>query len=348
MAMNQLRKDPITGKWAIISHEQAVLQDLVAKKQKRRVETEEQVRSCPFCEGNENQTPAEIWARRRPGSKPNEPGWQVRVIPDKNPVLQVYGELNNRGLGIYDMLDGIGAHEIVVEHPQHFKTWPDLTERNLEEVLLVFQERIVDLKRDSRFRYVLVHKNHGEAMGMTHQHSYSHIIATPITPRRVKDELINTRDYYLYKERCIFCDMIRQELKEAERVVLEDGHFIAMTPFASATPFEVWILPEKHETFFEKNPDSQFLASMLKEILAKLQRLLNDPNYIMVFHSGPNLNAKRRRNYWKTLQKDYHWHIEIIPRLRTFTSFELGSGFPINVLPPEKAAKILIAEKWEA
>jgi len=337
MSINQLRRNLITGNWAIIVMDQINLENLITPKSK----TKSAVSNCQFCEGNEKMTPPEIMALRRDGFGINAGGWRVRVIPDKNPVLQIYGDLNNRAWGIYDVLDGIGAHEIVIETPHHDETLADLNEDRITEVFWTYKERILDLKQDTRFRYILVHKNMGEAVGPTADHSYSFVIGSPITPKRVKDELINSRDYFNYKERCIFCDIIHQELRDKERIVLEDGIFVGLTPFASSRPFEVWILPQKHETFFELNQNLRPLARMIKEILQRISKLLNNPNYIMAIHSGPNLQAGNRRGYWRTLERDYHWHIEITPQLRTYSSFEASSGFPINSVPPEKAAELL-------
>ena len=337
MPINQLRRDPIKGRWTIILMDQFDIDNLIVPNRRSK----SKVTNCQFCEGNEKLTPPEIMALRNEGYKANENGWRIRVIPDKNPVLQIYGDINNRGVGVYDVLDGIGAHEIVIETPRHNETIVDLNEDQITEVFWTYKERILDLKEDSRFRYILVHKNYGEAVGPTSNHSYSFVIGLPITPKRVKDELINSREYYNYKERCIFCDIIRQELSDNERVVLEDGMFVAFTPFASMRPFEILILPQKHETFFELTSDLRPLAKFIKEILSKFYRLLHEPDYIMAIHSGPNLKAGRRRGYWQSLEKDYHWHIEIMPRLRTYSSFEASSGFPINSVPPEKAASLL-------
>lgn len=286
-------------------------------------------------------TTPEIMALRNYGSLPNGPGWRVRVIPDRNPVLQIYGEINNHGVGLYDVLDGIGAHEIVIESPLHNQSIVDLSEVQIQEVLLTFKERILDLKKDERLRYVVVHKNTGEAIGETANHCYSFIIGSPVTPKRVKDELVNSREYYQYKERCLFCDIIRQEAEMKERLVLEDSLFFAYTPFASRRPFELWVGPQKHETFFEHSMEMKALSQMLKALFTRLFKLLNNPDYILAIHSGPNLQAGKRRGYWQTLERDFHWHIEITPRLNTDTTLEVGSGFPVNPMPPEKAAELL-------
>lgn len=339
MPINQLRRDPITGRWAIILNDDFNLKDLIISSDKKKAEPQTGI--CPLCEQNEKQTPSEILALRNSGTAANTPGWRIRVIPDRNPVLQIYGEINNRGVGLYDVLDGIGAHEIVIETPRHYESLVDLSEVQIAEILSTYKERMLDLKRDERFRYVVVHKNSGVAMSEIANHSYSFVIASPVTPKRVKDELVNSLEYFQFKERCLFCDMIKQELMMKERLILEDGVFFAFAPFASRRPFELWVGPQRHETFFELEADLKALAKMLKALLTKLFKLLKNPNYIMVIHSGPNMRAGQRRGYWQTLEKDFHWHIEITPHVQSDTSLEVSSGFPVNSVPPERAAELL-------
>ncbi len=336
MSINQLRRDPITGNWTIVVQDGKDV-DFFRPLQSRRASSEPLNDFCDFCEGHEGETTGEIYALRHSGQK-NEPGWRVRVMPERYPVLQIHGELNNRGLGIYDMLDGIGAHELVIATPQHGRRLADLEEPQIVDVLTAYRERTLDLKRDTRFRYILIHESPGEGMGATINHAHGHIIATPITPLRVKEELQNAQDYYQYKERCLFCDVVRQEVDDAQRLVADNGVFAAFCPFASRAAFEVWILPKKHEPFFETNQQLPALAQILKAVLFKLRTVLNDPSYVLAVHSGPNLLAGKERGYWKTLERDFHWHIEIMPRLRGFASFEVGSGFQVLWISPERAA----------
>ncbi|RMD87421.1 MAG: galactose-1-phosphate uridylyltransferase [Calditrichaeota bacterium] len=346
MGLNQFRRDPITGRWTIIVWNKHTITDLIENRPSRILSDKEMSETrCTFCEGHENETPSEIFSIRHNDTQKNEPGWTVRVIPEFDPILQIYGDLNNRGIGMYDVLDGIGAHEIVIESPGHGVQIYQMEENQIQDILSAYRERILDLKKDERFRYILLHKNYGEGDGERIHHSYSQIIATPITPTRVKSELMNALEHYQYKERCIFCDVIHQESLDGERVILQNDRFMAFAPFASRAPFEVWILPKNHETFFEWTTELSSLAPILKQVLGKIHRVLRDPHYVMVLHSGPNMNAGKLRGYWKTLEKDYHWHIEITPRFRGYTSFEIGSGFQINTVPPEEAAKILREEK---
>lgn len=342
--MNELRRDPMSGRWAIIEHNDKIdFKSLLSRKQHRK----EDSKNCPFCEGNENLTEPEIYALRAPGKRENGPEWQVRVIPDLHPILQTRGAMDDRGYGIYDVLNAIGVHEVIVEHPHHSVSYPDFTVEHAQHIIEVMQKRTIEIKKDVRFRYVLIHKNYGEASAAITDHSHSHLLATPVTPRRVKTELDFAKEYYLYKERCIYCDMMYMELEKRERIILEDGDFLAVAPFPSRRPFEICILPEKHETFFEQNQNQKQLAQMLITIMSKMSKLLKNPDYILTFHNGPNTTAAYKRGYWKTIHKDFHWHIELVPRLHSQTSFELGSGFSINPVAPEIAAKIYRDENFD-
>lgn len=334
--MPELRKDPIIGRWVIISTERAKRPDQFAVSANAPKEDE-----CPFCEGKESHTPQEIYAVRKQGMR-NGPGWQLRVVPSIAPFLGIEGDLDRRGQGLYDVMNGIGAHEMVIETPNHVANIADLSLEQIAEVFTAYRERIMDLEKDQRFKYVLAFKNYGwSAGGGRTRHARSQLIATPVTPKRVKEELVGARNYYEYHERCIFCDIIRQELQEKERVILEIDGFVAIMPFASRFPFEVWILPKKHSSDFI-NLDLQHrldLAKALKLVLLKLKKGLNDPPYNYIIHTAPF--RREKVGYWKTISDDYHWHIEIMPRITRVAGFEWGSGFYICPLPPEAASKFL-------
>jgi UDPglucose--hexose-1-phosphate uridylyltransferase len=335
--MPELRKDPIIGRWVIIATERAKRPDQFgSQSQDAPVE-----KPCPFCEGNESQTPPEIYAIRQRYS-PNKPGWEIRVVPSIAPFLRIEGELDRRGKGLYDMMNDIGAHEIVIETNQHIGNMADLSEEQITKVFTCYIDRIQDLEKDTRFKYVLVFKNYGWTAGAGRiKHSRSQLIATPVNPKRVKEELAGSRHYYEHPERCVFCDLIRQELEFKDRLILEIDGFIAIAPFASRFPFEVWILPKRHSPDFTSlEPELRYhLASIMKKILAKLKKGLNDPPYNYVFHSAPF--RRQKIGYWKSIDADFHWHIEIIPRLTRVAGFEWGTGFYICPLPPENAAQFL-------
>ncbi len=335
--MPELRKDPVLGRWVIIAKERAKRPNDFKKGYEGPAEGE-----CPFCEGKEHLTPHEIYAVRSAGYKKDGPRWEVRVIPSKAPFLKIEGELDRRADGIYDIMNGIGAHEIVIETPEHIANIADLSQDQITKILQTYIERINDLEKDKRFNYVLVFKNHGWLSGGGRvKHSKSQIIALPVNPKRVKEELVGANRYFEYHERCIFCDIVKQELASKERLVLDIDGFVAITPFASRFPFEMWILPKEHNCDFAKcNKDNlPHLADVLKKVLTKLKVGLNDPPYNFVIHTAPF--KKPKPGYWKTINEDYHWHIEIIPRLTKVAGFEWGTGFYICPVPPENAAEFL-------
>jgi UDPglucose--hexose-1-phosphate uridylyltransferase len=340
--MPELRKDPISDRWVVISTERGRRPSDFGSIAVAAENAE--VKFCPFDEGNESKTPPEITAWRKASTTPNTPGWDVRVIPNKFPALIIEGEVNRTGMGIYDMMSGIGAHEVIVETPRHNENIPDLPDEHIEKILWAYKQRILDLEKDKRFRYILVFKNYGTAAGASLSHPHSQLIATPITPRYVKMELTTARRYFQEKERCIFCDMIRQELGAGERLVYENEYFVCFAPFASRFPFEIWLMPRRHEYGFQQLPDEERiqLARCLKDVMSRLRKTLNDPPYNYVLHTAPNaVQRPGKPDYWGTIQYDYHWHIEIIPRLTKQAGFEWGSGLYINPTAPEEAAKYL-------
>lgn len=343
METNQFRRDPITGRWSIILTRTQGLQGLLAAGKRSRATKKHA--PCKYCAGSEAKTPPEIFAIRNDGAERNGPDWQVRVLPYSEPFLEIHGDLNSRGHGMYDILDGIGAHEIVLESPVPDTNMHDMSLAQLQNVLFAYRTRILDLKGDPRFRYVMVHKHHGDRQSELTGHPHAHILATPITPSRVKSELFFAMQHYKVKERCLFCDVLFQELTDKERVIFENDDVAALSPFASRAPFSVWILPKKHEPFFEWRADFAGVAEAFQVIAQKMKKVLGDPPFIMVLHTGPNMATGQQRGYWKTLERDYHWFFEITPRFRSYTSFELGSGFQVNPVSPERATKILKEEK---
>jgi UDPglucose--hexose-1-phosphate uridylyltransferase len=336
--MPELRKDPIIGRWVIVATERARRPDQFSSQTQETVPE----KTCPFCEGQESQTPQEIYSVRTRHTPKNTPGWELRVVPSKTPFLRIEGDLERSGKGLYDLMNGIGAHEIVVETNQHIGNMADLTEEQITRVITCYIDRMIDLEKDQRFKYVLVFKNYGwSAGGGRVRHSRSQLIATPVNPKRVKEELVGARQYFDYHERCIFCDLIKQETQSHDRLILDIDGFIALVPFASRFPFEVWILPKKHSCDFISVPEQgrKDLAKIIKQVLLKLKVGLNDPPYNYIIHTAPF--KRQKSGYWKTINEDYHWHIEITPRLTRVAGFEWGTGFYICPVIPEAAAKFL-------
>jgi len=328
--MPELRKDPITGRWVIISTER--------RKRPNAFRTDnvglDDGTICPFCEGNEEYTPREVLSYRRNGGTPNGPGWDVRVVPNKFPALQVEGELDRQGEGLFDKMNGIGAHEVIIETPDHTASLATLPVAAVERVLWAFRERVLDLKQDKRFRYILIFKNHGGAAGASLDHSHSQLIALPIIPRNVRDEISGARQHHQQKERCVYCDIVRQELDQQTRVIAENADFVAVSPYAPRFPFEMWILPKRHGAHFEEAPRHEYetLARILKETLQRMNRALETPPFNLIVHSAP---------FSESSGEFYHWHVEIIPKLTKVAGFEWGSGFYINPTAPEEAAEVL-------
>jgi len=325
--MPELRKDPVSGRWVIISIERG----------KRPSDFGLRISPkkggfCAFCKGNERTTPPEIMAFRQDGSKPNTPGWTLRVVPNKFPALNVEGDLDRKGDGIYDKMNGVGAHEVIIESPEHNLTLSTMPLKSVEDALWAFHQRITDLKNDKRVKYVLVFKNEGDDAGASLEHTHSQLIALPIVPQLVEEEIDRAKQYHDYKERCIFCDIIDQEIADKTRVISENKDFIAIAPFAPRSPCETMILPKKHESSFQPNGSFALLAEILQKTLKQIDKVLDMPPYNLMIHTSP---FKNETNDY------YHWHIEILPKLTKIAGFEWGSGFYINPTPPEEAAKFL-------
>ncbi len=326
--MPELRKDPVIGRWVIVSTERGKRpMDFPHKRPQRHGGF------CPFCTGNESKTPPEVLAFREKGEA-NERGWSVRVVPNKFPALVIEGPLQRQGIGLYDKINGIGAHEVIIDSPEHDKNFADFAVSEIAEVLRAYQLRLGDLAQDQRFRYILVFKNHGEDAGATLEHSHTQLIATPIIPKRVMEELEGTQRHFEIKERCIYCDIIDQEMHDGQRIIEATDDFVAISPFAARLPFETWILPKRHDPHFHRMDGAarKQLAVVLSTVLRKLNLALDEPAYNFVIHTAP-INTRRE---WH-----FHWHIELMPKLTKVAGFEWGSGFYINPTPPEEAAAYL-------
>jgi len=328
--MAELRRDPVVGRWVIVDREHSC-----APKDFKYEQYIPKGGTCPFCYGSEAMTPPEIDSIREPETSPNTPGWQVRVVSNKFPALQVEGELNRRPMGMYDMSSGIGAHEVLIETPYHAKDICDLLPREVENYLRMCCRRAIDLAKDKRFKYLMFFRNFGSAAGASLEHPHTQIIALPMVPKNALEEIHGAKSYYDYRERCIFCDIIRQEEQEKNRIILENKHFISFCPFVSRFPFEIWIMPRKHNgTFcFMTAEEIADLAVILKETIGKIKKIFANLSYNYIVHSAP-INSDGEVEY-------YHWHIEFMPKLTQVAGFEWGTGFYIDPTSPEIAAKYL-------
>src|SRR5882757_8231640 len=315
----ELRKDPITRSWVVLGH---------------REDTCETFGGCPFC-------PAKIDSRPILLRYPPQGSWQVAVLPHPDPLYRVEGDPGRRADGIYDTMQPVGADEIVIETPEHNCKLEDLSEDQILLVMEAWRHRIEDLKRDRRFKYVSVYKNFGPMAGQEGSHAHSQITATTFVPRRTLYELRAAREWFAEKERCVFCDIVKQEERQGKRIVDTQGDYVALCPYASRVPFEVWLINRKHNYLFEQQrPDSnrRHMAALLKRILRRIRQVA--PAYHLVVHSAPNLFHPKGETslYWKTIADDYHWHIEILPIVETRSKSYSIKEVYFNALMPEEAA----------
>jgi len=332
--MPELRQNTATKEWVIIATERAKRPEEFGDGP--IVETSEAVKNhCPFCEGNETMTPKEVLAFRTYGTKPNSPGWWVRVVPNAYPALAPQGSpARVKEMDFFNYMDGLGEHEVIIESPKHDIHIATMEEKQVEEIFLAYRERYNVLCEDPRFELITIFKNHGKEAGTSIKHPHSQLIATPIVPSHIRHRVEEAMRYFDDSGKCVHCDMIEKERKCGERVIFETDNFIVFEPFAARSPFETAVLPKKHSACFGTvTPEtSKELAFTMKKILQKIYKGLNNPDYNFVITSSPCHESN---------EEYFHWHIVIIPRVAAVAGFELGSGIYINTVIPEKAAKYL-------
>ena len=320
----QLRKDPISMNWVVQEDGESTWPNLDV---------------CPFCPGQEALTPQTIYSHVN-----GRGGWEVRVIPHVRPLYRIEGNAQRCAVGVYDKMRSLGAHEVVIESPDHHLRLSVESDENVAQVLRAFVSRLVDLKKDRRFRYVSVFRNQGKLAGQETGHPHSQISATPFIPRRVVYELRSLQRYFALKERCLICDIAQQEIAQQVRTVDWDDQFVAFCPFASRAPYEIWVLPLEHHYAFEEDLTAWerqlHFARFLKSVLLRLESVAED--YHLVLHTAPNVHAKSERtDHWRTLHEDFHWHFELVPvHLSTSPSYFLKEVYYNSVLP-ERAAEEL-------
>lgn len=332
--MSELRRDSITGRWAILAP---------SRTRRPRDFTPQEMplpplRVCPFCEGQEALAGWEVLASRGNGSAANGPGWDLRVVPNREPVLRIESALGDATDGMFQRFGNLGAHEVVIESPAHTASWSTLPVEALARVFWSWRERIRDLKRDTRLKSFVVVKNHGAAAGAKLEHGHSQLFAYPFAPPGLEIELAAARRHYDNVEHCVFCDLLARELDLNQRVIVADEHTIALAPFAPRLPFETWIVPRAHAAQFEDASDALLhaLATRVKDVVVRFDATLQHPPFNFVLHTAPDGKLDRLA---------YHWHIEIVPRLGPATGVEWGSGVYVNPIPPEEAADVLRAAR---
>lgn len=325
--MAELRLDPVRRRW-IITGKRVPMPD-----------TLDSGTACPFCPGNERFTPQAIHERLDSSGV-----WRVRVFHDRAPLFRVEGLLGSEAEGMFDRMNALGAHEVVVETSQHDKSLGELTPDEIADVLETYRDRIIDLKRDRRFRYVSVSKHQERGLPFHDTHSHSQILATPVVPGVVERELRWSLFHYRRRQRCVYCDILHQEVQSGKRIVDESAACVCLCPFAARFPYEVWLVPTVHESSFERDmatrPRLISLAEFLKTNLLRIQKI--SPRLRFSLHTEPNLGSQTpEADQWETIAESYHWHIEIHPELEGEPGHISEEGFHYNPIPAEEAALTL-------
>jgi len=323
--MSNIRKDPLSGRWVVIAE----------NRDKRPIEFERAAvrRSsmrCPFCVGNEQDTPTAIANYQLSGAK-DSADWQVRVVPNKYPAFNGATDVGRSADGAYESMHSVGSHEVIIESPKHYSSVTDLTREEGALVFSVYRDRLLDQSKSQNVSYALVFKNSGPAAGASLEHLHSQLIATPFLPTDVQLEIDNSSRFYERENECLLCTILNREIENKERIVAETNSFVALCPFASRFSHEVWILPREHKNRFETTGEDQLeeLSDLVLDTIERLERALERPSYNWLLHNSPfDINTSDH----------YHWHIEVFPRNSVVAGYELGSGCYINPTPPELAA----------
>jgi UDPglucose--hexose-1-phosphate uridylyltransferase len=326
--MPEIRQNLVTREWVILATERAQRPEQFSNPNECKKELPRWDENCPFCPGNEHLTPPEIWRIGR------SPEWDIRLIPNKYAALEQEGFPKRKIDGIKRSINGVGYHEVLIESPLHNTSIAKMKINELKEMIKAYKDRFLQISTDDRIELVVIFKNHGERAGTSLEHPHSQIVGLPIMPQQVRSRVEEAMRYYDDTGECVFCRILQDELKEGSRIIVESTHFVSFIPYASLSPFHMWIYPRRHTHCFTQITDeeSEDFAFVLRTTLAKLYHGLNDPDYNYVIRSLPR--------FYKKI--DYaHWYLSIVPRITRVAGFELGSGMYINTALPEESAQFL-------
>ena len=328
-----LRQNPITKQWVIFAPERAQRPIDFIHPSSQRHQRNEAVK-CPFCRGHETETPPEVDSFRKPGTKPNTPGWAIRVVPNKYPALTPKPpSVRVKTQSIETEIPGQGQHEVVIFSANHADTIQSISAQNRFQLLTMLQQRIKKTSAVKFIKYIQVIGNLGREAGASLSHPHLQIFSLPLLPQQFADELKQTKKYYQAHRKCLYCELTRK--LPAERIIWEDAEIVCFEPFAPSSPFETWIMPKTHQSRFEEtNPKTlQSFSESLKQLLTRASRLLQNPPYNFYFHTLPVQEKK--------YEKSFHWYLVFKPFIYKIAGFELSTGVFINSLLPEKAAEFL-------
>jgi UDPglucose--hexose-1-phosphate uridylyltransferase len=350
-SIREIRINPIVPTESVLVATARGMRPKKAEEKAQR-DARERVDTCPFCRGNEDRTPPQIKAY------PDSSDWEIRIVPNLYPVLGDDRVAGNVAFGLQQVIDGYGRHEVVIDNPNHGIAIHEMGREHLANLFSVYQQRMSELyASDRRLKYVLVFKNFGPAAGASIAHTHSQIIATPVVPENVQNEVHHSRQHYRKYGQCVFCSLIdealtfeatiydresgavRRKINVGQYVVERSERFVAIKPFASRFEWEIHILPLRHQADFLKatREDLVDFARVLQRTMARLERVVGGVQYNFFLHSKPHGEE------YEGCEESYHWHLEICPRTSIPTGFELGSGLFVSTVSPELAAEQLRA-----
>lgn len=330
--MPELRQDPVTRRWVAIATERAKRPHTFTRAAK--VEAQAGA-ACPFCPGHEAETPPEVMAYRAPGTEPNTPGWEVRVVPNLYPAFgPVAGDLNPQAVGPYTAMNALGVHEVLIATPEHYKDIGDLPLDTVQRIVSGYVDRYRAHQDNPVVQYILIINNVGREAGASREHPHAQLFGIPLIPTAVAEELSGLESYRGAKGTCAYCDIVRYEQQVGARIIYENDQFLVFAPYASRVPFESWVMPKAHWPFFERmgSDEQRQFGDALRALVAKLRQGLNEPPFNYFIHTTPCHDD---------LSGTYHWHLELLPKLSIAAGFELGTGVMINTVLPEQAAEFL-------
>jgi len=321
----ELRRHPLSGDWVVICPETNGAPDGAG--------------ACIYCPGREAETGKEIY-RLREESDPGGSGWRMRVVAGSPPIFHVEGDFGRQGVGMCDRMEAVGAHEVLVASPAHGAGIEDLDDHGVLEVLDAIRRRAADLANDLRLKHFLAFTVRAIDGGGPAPHPVWNLISAPFVPNAIKQELNAARKYYAFKERCVFCDYLLQERRAGSRVIRQDSRMIALSPYAARVPYQAWVLPLRHSSDFADADYDELrsLAVVLRGLARAIRALPGVRGYALSIHTAPFRRPKAEA--WKTIEQDYHWHVEIEPRMAAECAAESG-GFHLNPVSPEEAARVL-------
>jgi UDPglucose--hexose-1-phosphate uridylyltransferase len=328
---SQLRFHDTTGEWVVISPKRVKRPNDFGIPKIKRIPSPKS--KCPFenPQKSGNESPYFWFPEKKPLDK-----WEIQVLPNKYPALVHQNKSCALAYkkGIYTVMPGVGHHDLLITR-DHYKNYHQLSDKQAFDVFLALVKRYQQLANDKCVQYISIFQNFGPSAGASIFHPHYQILALPVIPNTINRSLNYSQNYWKNYKRCAHCDIIKQELKEKERIVYQKNGVVAFVPFASKEPYQVNIFPAKHFSYFEDSPKEVLkqMALGLKKVLISAAKKLSDPDYNFYIHTAPLFNKKKFTHY--------HWHIEVVPRSNISAGFELSTGVEINPVFPEEAARLL-------